>query len=323
MSDSQSTSDMTEEELDAISSPAENNIYADLSSETVENHWAQSVYRFLLDRKVRPSEIHSNYEDGECHISIALPEQKVGIATEFDKFDELLEEGWMIVTITSDQFNNFSSVASKLRSVAAENKRRKTLETVKTTSKPEQRLIDALLAKGVPSPDRNYKLLKPNGRELTTPDMVWEEIMLAFFVDGVWWHGAKENKELLDRVKEEGGDKEFIKGKTSRMEKDLNIRSKMTEDGWTVLSCTDTQLDSDAGVREQVARIQKTMRRLMDTQKALRLLNVDSQAKGTSPQPDEKEPTIEEPESDGAKLESAESSQESSSKSVLSGLMGL
>lgn len=70
------------------------------------------------------------------------------------------------------------------------------------------------------------------------------------------------------RSSEKGSDvdKEIIKNKL-RAEKDAAARSQMSYDGWTILSCTDTQLEakskiSQKKVREQVVGIKKVYRRL-------------------------------------------------------------
>ena len=283
-----------EPELDADDegTEAESRIYSDPSSEEVETHWAQSVYRMILDRNPT-EEIKPNFDSPAGNVTIAMPEMKVGIATEYDDTEGLVKDGWMIVTIPMMQMQSFHEVASKIRSATSEAARRRTFDTVKTTSKPEQKLIDALLAKGVRAPDRNYKIMRDNGTELTTPDMVWEDIKLAFFVDGVWWHNVKDNKEMMKMVASKEGQDQVISHDKHRMERDTENRAKLTEDGWTVLACTDTVLQTDKGVQEQVARIRKTMKNLKETLRALQALkdrneSLASPVPTPAPQPREK-----------------------------------
>ena len=96
------------------------------------------------------------------------------------------------------------------------------------------------------------------------PDFAWEDVKLAFFVDGLWWHVGKDNRERRQAI--ENGDADVIdaadKMSVSRRERDTDNRSELQVMGWRVLECTDKDLESASGVQKQVRRISKMLRQL-------------------------------------------------------------
>lgn len=135
--------------------------------------------------------------------------------------------------------------------------------TTKQTSQHEQWLMDAMIRHGLPTPDRNYRINRSNGRELTTPDFAWPSLKVAFFVDGLWWHTTKDDMAAMEALQDATSreKKTILETNKVRAERDANIRSEMTIEGWKVISCSDRDLEDPANIEDQVEKIERLLRR--------------------------------------------------------------
>lgn len=230
-------------------------------------HYVQSVYALLARMGVDPHDIELSYElpKSDSYVALAIPKTKVGIAIEGDVLDGFDKDGWYIKRLTEGELETFSRVFQSLSISSFEHVRRTSQNGMtKKGSKEEERLLAAILKSNIPNPNRNYRIARENGSELTTPDFTWEALKVAFFMDGLWWHVGKDDLEKSKMLTEIGNDnaKRDVALETNRVRatKDANNRSELGAMGWIILSCTDEDLQDDAGVATQVDRISKTLR---------------------------------------------------------------
>lgn len=254
--------------------------------EDYDSHFIHSVYEHLARLGIDPHTAKPRYisENGEGRIAIAFPESKVGLSLEGDRPDPFIEDGWFIQNIPIHQLQAFAMVFKLLGTLGFEHIRRLSMSAqIKTGSKEEERLLGALLISNVREPNRNFTLYRDNGTELTTPDFVWEDLKLAFFMDGLWWHITKDDDRTLKMISEASADKDkgqlLMNNNRSRAERDGHNRSELSAIGWRVLSCTDKDLETDKGIKLQVNRIVKTMRSITDERQTLLGLNIGTTAK--------------------------------------------
>lgn len=232
-----------------------------------DTHFIQSVYALFARLGVDPHEIETDYdlEKTDSHVAIAIPSSKIGISIEGDVLDGFEKKGWYITRFNSGELETFRRVFQGINVSAFEHVRRTSQSGMtKQGSKEEERLLKALLNANVPNPNRNYRVARENGSELTTPDFVWEDAKVAFFMDGLWWHVGKDDAEKLRILSEGAADKEkssvILETNRSRATKDADNRSELSSMGWTILACTDEDIATDEGVKRQVDRIAKTLR---------------------------------------------------------------
>lgn len=231
-------------------------------------HFIQSVYALFARLGVDPHEIEVDYDlekSSESHIAFAIPSSKIGISLEGDVLDGFDKKGWYITRFNSGELETFKRVFNGINVSAFEHVRRTSQAGMtKQGSKEEEKLLKALLNANIPEPNRNLRIARENGSELTTPDFAWEDIKLAFFMDGLWWHVGKDDAEKMKILAEGASDKAksdvIIETNRSRATKDADNRSELASMGWTILSCTDEDIASDEGVKKQVERISKTLR---------------------------------------------------------------
>lgn len=247
-----------------------------------DDHFIQSFYKLLVYLDIDPSRIALNYiSDGENpasgRLAIALPDTKTGFNLDGDTIAPLQDDDWFVTPVTIKQLELFHNLFRNVESVAIEDKRRRMLDTTKQVSKQENMLLDELIKRHLPDPDRNFRLNRDDGKELTTPDFTWPDLKIAFFVDGLWWHLGREDKERLDALKEvaQNDARGFSDANQSRFENDLRIRSKMTAKGWIVLSCTDRDLNNYRGIQEQADIIESVIENVQREQKAYAKANRD------------------------------------------------
>lgn len=239
-----------------------------------ERHWIEGVYAILARLGVDPHHLRPNYTEGAGRVVLALPGSKVALALEGDRPEPLEEQGWFVTRMNSNQLQVLASTLGALETLSFEHVRRVSQSSMlKTGSKEEQRLFDAIIRAGVSEPDRNFVLRRPDGSELTVPDFTWSTLKLAFYMDGLWWHVSRDDTEMLQQLSEVAGDSEraaeLMEGNRTRHERDSDNRSELQAQGWRVLSCTDRELETEAGVQKQVDRIIRLMRSIMKEQEAI------------------------------------------------------
>lgn len=230
-----------------------------------DTHWMQNFYLALTLLNVDPRRIEvnvSHYDDDgdeDGYIICGIPDNKIGFSVEGDQPGPFMEDGWFIQSLLIGDLQRFDSILNTLSAASFEDKRRTLSNTTKQTSRHEDWLLDAMLTMGIPTPDRNLRLNRENGKELTTPDFAWQKYKVAFFVDGLWWHIAKDDTATVNMLRDSENSQKLIEGNKTRAEKDSSIRSQMQLDGWMVLSCTDRELEEPDGPRKQAMNVKKAI----------------------------------------------------------------
>lgn len=216
-----------------------------------------SAYLLLSLLGVDPSRIRPNHqiddEDEDSLVSLALPDSQIAILTDEDDDDIiplLREEGWKVFRLDSSDVVRLHGIMSQFNDIVRSDTLVRMSDTTKTTSTHETILLEELLRRNLPRPDRNFRFLKDNGKELTTPDFTWERHRIAFFMDGLWWHVSMEDKERLEVLRAEENENDLMEMNRGRQQKDRENRSILSSRGWIVLSCTDADLETPEGVRK-------------------------------------------------------------------------
>lgn len=229
-------------------------------------HFIQAVYKLFALLDVDPHQIVVNYElpNSQSHVALAFPESKIGLALEGDNLEDFDKE-WYITKYTVGELETFRRIYDSLNIAAFEHLRRESQSNmVKNGSKEEEMLLKAILSANLPKPNRNLRINRENGSELTTPDFAWENVKVAFFLDGLWWHVGKDDKERVRMINESASDPAkaelVMESNRHKVSKDADNRSELSSMGWTILSCTDEDIASEEGIKKQVERIAKTLR---------------------------------------------------------------
>lgn len=131
---------------------------------------------------------------------------------------------------------------------------------VKTTSIPEEKLLIEFKRRRMPEPDRNYKFTRDDGKELTVPDFTWEDMKIAFFMDGSYWHSVKSDQDIIKEIKSSKKMQDtIVQKRKDKVRKDGAIRSELSARGWMVLSCTDDDIETSEGLKEIVDMVERAM----------------------------------------------------------------
>lgn len=225
-----------------------------------------SMFEAMVLMGLNPNDWEINYEgDNGGTLALAIPDIRVGMSFQGNDTQPFIDDGWFVQAMNLQDMPQFFRVWETLKEFQAQVKTRKSAnEMVKSGSSQENALLAGIIRAGLPEPNRNLVVRRENGKELTVPDFAWEDVKLAFFVDGLWWHVGKDNRERRQAI--ENGDADVIdaadKMSVSRRERDTDNRSELQVMGWRVLECTDKDLESASGVQKQVRRISKMLRQL-------------------------------------------------------------
>ena len=225
-----------------------------------------SMFEAMVLMGLNPNDWEINYEgDDGGTLALAIPSIRVGMSFQGNDPQPFIDDGWFVQAMNLQDMPQFFRVWETLKEFQAQVKTRKSAnEMVKSGSSQENALLAGIIRAGLPEPNRNFVVRRENGKELTVPDFAWEDVKLAFFVDGLWWHVGKDNRERRQAI--ENGDADVIdaadKMSVSRRERDTDNRSELQVMGWRVLECTDKDLESASGVQKQVRRISKMLRQL-------------------------------------------------------------
>lgn len=229
--------------------------------------WFHYVYELFAYMGIGPDELTLNYDDEDTknHMFLALPESKVGLAVTGDRTEDLLDDKWVAPLFSLADYKMFAKVFEAIREVSVTHKNSVAEKNMmKTGSSEERLLLGAILRAGLPEPDRNYRVFRANGSELTTPDFTWPRARVAFFMDGLWWHHSRDDTEKLKEIQAIASDpkrsKSMIEASRARASRDSDNRSELVTMGWKVLSCTDEDLANPEGVERQVRRISDLLR---------------------------------------------------------------
>lgn len=225
-----------------------------------------SMFEAMVLMGLNPNDWEINYEgDDGGTLALAIPGIRVGMSFQGNDPQPFIDDGWFVQAMNLQDMPQFFRVWETLKEFQAQVKTRKSAnEMVKSGSSQENALLAGIIRAGLPEPNRNLVVRRENGKELTVPDFAWEDVKLAFFVDGLWWHVGKDNRERRQAI--ENGDADVIdaadKMSVSRRERDTDNRSELQVMGWRVLECTDKDLESASGVQKQVRRISQMLRQL-------------------------------------------------------------
>lgn len=225
-----------------------------------------SMFEAMVLMGLNPNDWEINYEgDDGGTLALAIPGIRVGMSFQGNDPQPFIDDGWFVQAMNLQDMPQFFRVWETLKEFQAQVKTRKSAnEMVKSGSSQENALLAGIIRAGLPEPNRNFVVRRENGKELTVPDFAWEDVKLAFFVDGLWWHVGKDNRERRQAI--ENGDADVIdaadKMSVSRRERDTDNRSELQVMGWRVLECTDKDLESASGVQKQVRRISQMLRQL-------------------------------------------------------------
>lgn len=224
------------------------------------------MFEAMVLMGLNPNNWEINYEgDDGGTLALAIPSIRVGMSFQGNDPQPFIDDGWFVQAMNLQDMPQFFRVWETLKEFQAQVKTRKSAnEMVKSGSSQENALLAGIIRAGLPEPNRNFVVRRENGKELTVPDFAWEDVKLAFFVDGLWWHVGKDNRERRQAI--ENGDADVIdaadKMSVSRRERDTDNRSELQVMGWRVLECTDKDLESASGVQKQVRRISQMLRQL-------------------------------------------------------------
>lgn len=249
-------------------------------------HPDQMIYALLNMMGVAETiqDIVPNYEEKGHHVSIAIP--RINFCLAFisdnplysnDDSEYFSENGWTVETINPKDLEAFSRIFTSVMSGRIAEAKMKMDPNIKNTSEPEEKLLNAILWRGLPTPDRNRKFFREDGTELTTPDFTWEEYKIAFYLDGAYWHSIKDDAEIIKNLKSNAKHKNEILAKRSdKVIKDNDNRSELTVMGYAVLVCSDADVETQEGIDRQVDRIEKLINNTKAAQELLQMQDDDN-----------------------------------------------
>ena len=231
-------------------------------------HPLQSVYRLLaMSCDLQPGDIQPRYASEGANVSIAVPKIKYAIAFEGDDYQILKDKGWHIENMSYSDIEPFSRVFFSVDAARVASVYSKADPNIKNTSKPEEKLMSEIIRRILPEPDRNYKFIGDDGKELTTPDFTWEKEKIAFFMDGAYWHSVQSDQQIMKEIqKSKKLRKDIANKRKDKVRNDGKIRSQLGMRGWIVLSCTDEDIADSKGVHEVVDMIEEAIKQSHNSQ---------------------------------------------------------
>lgn len=223
----------------------------------------QALYAMLImvHAVEHPSDIYTRYAFRGGNISVAIPGIKYGIAFNGDDIDAFTKDGWHIERINTGDLKAFASVFKSIDNSRIAKLYAKSDPNIKTTSIPEEKIFSEIQRRLLPIPDRNYKFLREDGSELTTPDFTWVDEKIAFFMDGAYWHSVKSDNDIMKEIAKNKKFRDDIASKRKdKVINDNQIRTELTVRGWRVLICSDEELETSNGVMKVVDNIEKAIK---------------------------------------------------------------
>lgn len=247
------------------------------------SHPVQTIYHLLAMMGVikEETDLKIRYEGHDYNVSIAIPLIKYAIAFDGDNTKGLEDDGWHIERVAYRDVEPFSRIFFAVDNARVAEMYSRADPNVKTTSIPEEKLLIEFKRRRMPEPDRNYKFTREDGSELTTPDFTWEDMKLAFFMDGSYWHSVKSDQDIIKEIKSSRKMQDtIVEKRKDKARKDGAIRSELAARGWTVLSCTDDDIETSEGLKEIVDMVERAMTTIASVNKVVADKNTDE--KGTS-----------------------------------------
>lgn len=189
----------------------------------------------------------------DLEMALTLGNEEADAARKFER------AGWIVVAIPVSSMEASGPLLAFLDSLArAKLIAKSEREAKQSVSKTEEKLLKALLAAGLPEPDRNLEFRDASGRTITVPDFAWRNEKLAVYVDGHWYHGGKELAESLrGQVEDDPQLQKDIQERARNTASRDNIKRRaITKMGWAIHAVSDTEIDDD--VTQAVADIKDT-----------------------------------------------------------------
>lgn len=222
----------------------------------------QSLYSLIVMMGVvkENDDLQIRYSGTDYNVSLALPRIKYAIAFYGDKTTALEEDGWHIEHVNYADIEPFSKVFFSVQNSRIAELYSRADPNVKQTSIPEEKLLAEMRRRNIPIPDRNYRFTRDDGKELTVPDFTWEDYNIVFFMDGSYWHSVKDDQALIKEIKSSRKMTDsIVEKRKDKVRKDNSIRSELAARGWTVLSCTDDDLETPEGTLDILRMIERAM----------------------------------------------------------------
>lgn len=235
-------------------------------------HPVQTIYHLLAMMGVikEESDLKIRYEGHDYNVSIALPLIKYAIAFNGDNTKGLEEDGWHIEKVAYNDVEPFSRVFFAVDNARIAEMYSRADPNVKTTSISEEKLLIEFKRRRMPEPDRNYKFTRDDGKELTVPDFTWEDMKIAFFMDGSYWHSVKSDQDIIKEIKSSRKMQDtIVQKRKDKVRKDGAIRSELSARGWMVLSCTDDDIETSEGLKEIVDMVERAMNTISSVNKVV------------------------------------------------------
>lgn len=242
------------------------------------SHPVQTIYHLLAMMGVikEETDLKTRYEGHDYNVSIAIPLIKYAIAFDGDTTKGLEDAGWHIERVAYRDVEPFARIFFAIDNARVAEMYSRADPNVKTTSIPEEKLLIEFKRRRMPEPDRNYKFTREDGSELTVPDFTWEDMKLAFFMDGSYWHSVKSDQDIIKEIKSSRKmQNTIVEKRKDKVRKDGAIRSELSARGWTVLSCTDDDIETSEGLKEIVDMVERAMNTITSVNKVVADRNTD------------------------------------------------
>lgn len=191
--------------------------------------------------------------------AISWPQTRTGVLASGDR----VQGEWVTVRI-GPEFNTLGDLALLLTRYQL---RLSGSSATRRISSDEQRLLDEILQAGLPTPDRNFKVVDDEGKFRGVVDFVWDEmegvdVRVAVELDGWYWHAGGDLKELLARLADEKEVAQVVHKETrSRVTRDAAKRRVLSRRGWIVLQVTDDEVRRPDGAKRVAEEVRATVTR--------------------------------------------------------------
>lgn len=115
-------------------------------------------------------------------------------------------------------------------------KRSEIMSSIRSKNTAAERIVFSYLRKHGIYFQKHYK------RAVGTPDIALPRKKLACFIDGDFWHGRD-----IDRIRKTQGNEGYWAKKIARnMERDMEQRNTLTDNGWMVISVWESDIMSSS-----------------------------------------------------------------------------
>jgi G:T-mismatch repair DNA endonuclease (very short patch repair protein) len=187
--------------------------------------------------------------------SVAWPATRTGIAFS----GEAVPADWDVTRIEGSELRTLNQLLSQLALLNVTHRLRASADTAtRRISKDEQMMLEALLRKALPDPDRNFEVRDDDGKFRGVADFAWEKVRdvfvrVALEVDGWHWHAGIDlaNEFASWASTDQEVAKTIQKELRSRGARDQSKRRILMKRGWAVITVHDTEIR--AGKIEDIA----------------------------------------------------------------------